>query len=94
MAQGRHKSPKVLGKCVKRTMRQFASNIRKRYAARTESGQLSECAEASFVGMVQSVAAKCLKTLDRVKGIEPSSSAWKAIGNPHQIKGCLDFSHA
>jgi hypothetical protein len=42
MAQGRHKSPKVLGKYVKRTMRQVASGIRKRYAARTDGGQLSE----------------------------------------------------
>jgi hypothetical protein len=36
MAQGRHKSPKVLGKYVKRTMRQVASGIRKRHAAREE----------------------------------------------------------
>jgi hypothetical protein len=36
MAQGRHKSPKVLGKYVKRTMRQVASGIRKRHAARKE----------------------------------------------------------
>jgi hypothetical protein len=42
MAQGRHKSPKVLGKYVKRTMRQVASGIRKRQAARTNSGQDSE----------------------------------------------------
>jgi hypothetical protein len=42
MAQGRHKSPKVLGKYVKRTMRQVASGIRKRHAARTDGGQLSE----------------------------------------------------
>jgi hypothetical protein len=26
--------------------------------------------------------AKCLKTLERVKGIEPSSSAWKAVALP------------
>jgi hypothetical protein len=42
MAQGRHKSPKVLGKYVKRTMRQVASGIRKRQAARTNAGDLSE----------------------------------------------------
>jgi hypothetical protein len=36
MAQGRHKSPKVLGKYVKRTMRQVASGIRKRHAARKD----------------------------------------------------------
>jgi len=42
MAQGRHKSPKVLGKYVKRTMRQVASGVRKRQAARTNSGQNSE----------------------------------------------------
>jgi hypothetical protein len=42
MAQGRHKSPKVLGKYVKQTMRQVASGIRKRHAARTDGGQVSE----------------------------------------------------
>jgi hypothetical protein len=42
MAQGRHKSPKVLGKYVKRTMRQVAAGTRKRLAARTNGGQLSE----------------------------------------------------
>ena len=26
---------------------------------------------------------KCLKTLERVKGIEPSYSAWKAGDKPH-----------
>ena len=30
MAQGRHKSPKVLAKCVKKTMRQVASGIQMR----------------------------------------------------------------
>ena len=42
MAQGRHKSPKVLGKYVNRTMRQVAKGARKRRAARTNGGQLSE----------------------------------------------------
>jgi hypothetical protein len=42
MAQGRHRSPKVLGKDVKRTMRQVASGIRKRQEARTKGGDLSE----------------------------------------------------
>jgi hypothetical protein len=42
MAQGRHKSPKVLGKYVKRTMRQVASGIRKRQEARTKGDDLSE----------------------------------------------------
>jgi hypothetical protein len=42
MAQGRHKSPKVLGKYVKRTMRQVAAGTRKRLAVRTNGGQLSE----------------------------------------------------
>jgi hypothetical protein len=42
MAQGRHKSPKVLGKYVKRTMRQVAAGAKKRRAARTDGGQLSE----------------------------------------------------
>jgi hypothetical protein len=42
MAQGRHKSPKVLRKYVKRTMKQVAAGTRKRLAARTNSGQDSE----------------------------------------------------
>lgn len=42
MAQGRHRSPKVLGKYVKRTMRQAAKGLRKRVAGRTDGGQLSE----------------------------------------------------
>jgi hypothetical protein len=42
MAQGRHKSPKVLGKYVKRTLKQVASGLRKRHAARTKDGHLSE----------------------------------------------------
>ena len=37
---------------------------------------------------------KFLKTLERVKGIEPSSSAWKAFDNASKIIGCLDFSEA
>ena len=31
---------------------------------------------------VASISPKSLKTLERVKGIEPSSSAWKAIALP------------
>jgi hypothetical protein len=27
------------------------------------------------------------KALERVKGIEPSSSAWKAVGKPNKING-------
>jgi hypothetical protein len=42
MAQGRHKSPKVLGKYVKRTMRQVATGAKKRRAARTKVPVLSE----------------------------------------------------
>jgi hypothetical protein len=42
MAQGRHKSPKVLRRYVKRTMRQVEVGAKKRSAARTNSGQLSE----------------------------------------------------
>jgi len=42
MAQGRHKSPKVLGKYVKRTMKQVGSGARKRRAARTDGGHSSE----------------------------------------------------
>lgn len=42
MAQGRHKSTKVLPRYVKRTMRQVATGARKRRAARTNGGHLSE----------------------------------------------------
>jgi hypothetical protein len=41
-AQGRHKSAKVLPRYAKRTMKQVAEGARKRRAARTNSGQLSE----------------------------------------------------
>jgi hypothetical protein len=39
MAQGRHKSPKVLGKSVKRTQRQVAKGIRKRLVSRKENDE-------------------------------------------------------
>jgi hypothetical protein len=42
MAQGRHKSVKVLPRYVKRTMRQVATGARKRRNSRTNGGQLSE----------------------------------------------------
>lgn len=42
MAQGRHKSPKVLPRYVKRTMRQVATGARKRRESRTNGGPLSE----------------------------------------------------
>lgn len=42
MAQGRHKSPKVLPRYVKRTMKQVATGARKRRATRTNAAQLSE----------------------------------------------------
>ena len=42
MAQGRHKSPKVLPRYVKRTTRQVTTGAQKRRASRTKGGQLSE----------------------------------------------------
>lgn len=42
MAQGRHKSPKVLGKYVKATMRQVAKGAQKRRLERTNGDHLSE----------------------------------------------------
>lgn len=42
MAQGRHKSPGVLGKYVKRAMRQVSTGIKKRLAARTKRAADSE----------------------------------------------------
>jgi hypothetical protein len=41
-AQGRHKSAKVLPRYAKRTMKQVAEGARKRRAARTNAGHLSE----------------------------------------------------
>jgi hypothetical protein len=41
-AQGRHKSAKVLPRYAKRTMKQVAEGARKRRAARTKDGHLSE----------------------------------------------------
>ena len=41
-AQSRHTSAKVLPKYVKRTMRQVADGAKKRRAARTNDGHLSE----------------------------------------------------
>jgi hypothetical protein len=41
-AQGRHKSAKVLPRYAKRTMKQVAEGARKRRAARTNGGHLSE----------------------------------------------------
>jgi hypothetical protein len=41
-AQGRHKTAKVLPKYVKRTTRQVAEGAKKRRAARTDGGHLSE----------------------------------------------------
>ena len=37
---------------------------------------------ARFVGMSIPISSKQLKTLERVKGIEPSYSAWKAAALP------------
>lgn len=42
MAQGRHKSAKVLPRYVKRSMRQVANGTIKRRASRTNAGQVSE----------------------------------------------------
>jgi hypothetical protein len=47
MAQGRHKSRKVLGKYVKRTMRQVDKGLQKRHAERTKSGQTSVMSNSS-----------------------------------------------
>jgi hypothetical protein len=42
MAQGRHRSRKVLPRYVKRTMKQVAAGAKKRRATRTNGGHLSE----------------------------------------------------
>jgi hypothetical protein len=36
-----------------------------------------------LVRMADLLGYKCLKRLERVKGIEPSYSAWKAADKPH-----------
>ena len=46
LAQGRHTTPKVLPQYVKRTTRQIISGTKKRRAARTKDGHLSEWAAA------------------------------------------------
>jgi hypothetical protein len=35
----------------------------------------------------RNVASRMSEKLERVKGIEPSSSAWKAVGKPNKING-------
>ena len=42
MAQGRHSSPKVLPKYVKRTTKQIVTDTKKRRASRTKTDQTSE----------------------------------------------------
>jgi hypothetical protein len=44
-----------------------------------------------LVGMEGKTTSKPLKSLERVKGIEPSSSAWKACDKANEINGGLDF---
>jgi hypothetical protein len=42
MAQGRHTTPKVLPKYVKRTTKQIVTGTKKRRASRTKTDQMSE----------------------------------------------------
>jgi hypothetical protein len=94
MAQGRHKSPKVLPKYVKRTMHQVAEGARKRRGSRVGNTSASENGEGSSTrtkqqpcrkilsenfGRYREMSANSLKRLERVKGVERSSSAWKAV---------------
>jgi hypothetical protein len=84
----RHKSPKVLGKYVKRAMRQVASGINGRPRERMQESCRNEQQPACRNGRCN------LKTLERVKGIEPSSSAWKACDKPYEVIDGLDFLEA
>jgi hypothetical protein len=49
---------------------------------------------STLVGMERAAMVKCLKDLERVKGIEPSSSAWKAVALPLSYTRIADRSSA
>jgi hypothetical protein len=57
------------------------ARFKKRRAVRTKSGHLSE-QQPPLSERVLAIAFQCLKKLERVKGIEPSYSAWKAAALP------------
>ena len=78
---GRHKSAKVLPRYAKRTMRQVAAGQKKKRLSRTEADDCQND-NSRVVRIVGTKWRKSLKTLERVKEIEPSSSAWKAVALP------------
>jgi hypothetical protein len=47
---------------------------------RTDGRQCFGISRSPFAGMEEPPCCRSLKSLERVKGIEPSSSAWKAVG--------------
>jgi hypothetical protein len=49
MAQGRHTTPKVLPKYVKRAAKQIISGTKKRRASRTKDGHLSKMSRSTLV---------------------------------------------
>jgi len=79
-AQGRRKSAKVLPRYAKRTCGR--SRPARRNAAQRERKQtIVRMGDSLLVRMTPRGCRKCFKTLERVKGIEPSSSIWKAFRN-------------
>ena len=49
---------------------------------------------ADFVSEVGDEKVKSLKKLELVKGIEPSSSAWKVVGKPNDFnEPCVKWEH-
>src|SRR5215831_732865 len=59
-----------------------------------QNGTRSSSLVGIFVGKFFEGARKCLKTLERVKGIEPSSSAWKAVALPLSYTRAREALHA
>jgi hypothetical protein len=60
-------------------------------ARRQRVGEQNGTRSGGCVGMKQLAWRKSSKTLERVKGIEPSSSAWKALGASTISKQILTF---
>jgi hypothetical protein len=71
----------VLPRYAKRTMRQVAAGQKKKRLSQTEADDCQND-NSRVVRIVGTKWRKSLKTLERVKGIEPSSSAWKAVALP------------
>ena len=71
----------MLPRYAKRTMRQVAAGQKEKRLSRAEADDCQND-NSRVVRIVGTKWRKSLKTLERVKGIEPSSSAWKAVALP------------